>query len=291
MICNLCPRNCGALREGVNNTVGYCRAGETLRIARAGLHFFEEPFISGKGGSGTVFFSGCPLGCIYCQNEEISRNNYGMDITVYRLAEIFRELYEKGAENINLVTPTHFSFAIKEALDIYRPPIPIVYNTSGYELKSVIKSLASYVDVFLFDLKYLNTDNAKRYSNAADYPEYATAALLEAYALRDKCVFENGMIKSGVVIRHLVLPLATADAIDIYDFAHKNAPNAYFSIMSQYVPCGRAQTVKPLNRKITAREYEKVLNSIIAKGAVNCFFQELDSADTVYIPKFDLSGV
>lgn len=291
MICNLCPRKCGAVREGPDNFGGYCGAGETVRVARAGLHFYEEPFISGKNGSGTVFFSGCSLSCVFCQNYDVSHNNFGKDISISRLADIFRELEANGAENINLVTPTHYSFAIIKALDIYKPKIPIVYNTGGYELESVIKRLDGYVDVFLFDLKYLDSPNAKRLSGAENYPDFARSALITAYKQTGECVFKNGMIKRGVVVRHLLLPAATNDAIDVYDFVHKNAPGAYFSIMSQYVPCGDAKNIKPINRKVTRREYEKVLNHIIESGTHNCYFQELDSADTSYIPNFDLSGV
>lgn len=291
MICNLCPRKCGAVRDGAQNKGGFCRSGELPRVARAGLHFYEEPFISGKDGSGTVFFSGCSLDCVYCQNEKISRYNFGADITAQRLAEIFRELVSMGAHNINLVTPTHYSFAVKQALDIYRPPVPVIYNTSGYELPSVIKSLKDYVDVYLFDLKYVTPDIADKYSGAADYPEFATASLIEAYRQKGKCVFENGLIKSGVVIRHLLLPAGTKEAISVFDFVNKNAPDAYFSIMRQYVPVGRATGMPPINRKVTGREYEKVLNYILEKGFKNCFFQEKDSADTNFIPNFDLSGI
>lgn len=291
MICNICPRRCNAVREDTRNDGGYCRAGLLPRVARAGLHFFEEPFISGKNGSGTVFFSGCSLGCVYCQNEVVSHKNYGKDITVRRLADIFRELADKGAENINLVTPTHYSFAIKQALDIYRPPVPVIYNTSGYELPGVIKSLEGYVDVFLFDFKYLSGVTAKEYSNAEDYPEFAVSAIFAAYETRNKCVFKNGMIKSGVVIRHLLLPSHTGEATAIFDFVHKNFKNAYFSIMNQYIPLNSAANISPINRKVTAREYEKVLKHIIDSGFENCCFQGKGSADTSYIPKFDLSGV
>lgn len=291
MICQICPRKCNALRDENGNAGGRCKAGILPRVARAGLHYFEEPFISGKNGSGTVFFSGCSLSCVYCQNELISQKSYGKDISVARLAEIFRELTESGAHNINLVTPTHFSYAIKEALDIYRPPIPVIYNTGGYELASVIRSLENYIDVYLFDLKYLNRESAYKYSGAADYPEYAVSAIREAYRQKSECVFENGMIKTGVVIRHLLLPAATNEAIDIFDFVHKNTPGAYFSIMSQYIPLGKAKTMPPINRKVTEREYDKVLDHIIDSGFNNCFFQEKSSADTCFIPNFDLSGV
>ena len=291
MKCRICPRKCNAIRDKSGNNGGVCKAGILPRVARAGLHTFEEPYISGKNGSGTVFFSGCSLGCVYCQNEIISHKNFGKDVSVQRLADIFKELTDSGAHNINLVTPTHFSYAIKQALDIYRPPMPIIYNTSGYELPEIIRSLENYVDVYLFDLKYLNGDLALKYSGAPDYPEYATAAILEAYRQKSECKFENGLIKSGVVIRHLLLPSATVDAISVFDFVHKNTPNAYFSIMSQYVPMGNAVSMPPINRRVTKREYNKVLEHIIHSGFKNCYFQEISSADTCYIPIFDLSGV
>ncbi len=291
MICNLCPRKCGAHRGKSDNIGGYCGMGTMPRVARAAPHYFEEPFISGVRGSGTVFFSGCSLGCIYCQNEEISHNKFGEDISVERLAHIFRELVDIGVHNINLVTPTHYSFAIKEALDIYRPPVPIIYNTSGYELAEVLCSLQDYIDVYLFDFKYMSGDNAFRYSNAKDYPEVAKSALLEAYRQKPECIIENGLIKSGVVIRHLLLPMATNDAINIFDFVNKNAPGAFFSIMSQYSPIGVAKYTSPIDRRVTKREYEKVLLHITESGFNNCFFQELSSADERFIPNFDLSGV
>ena len=291
MICNICPRRCSAVRNVDGNKGGYCRSALMPRVARAGLHFYEEPFISGTRGSGTVFFSGCSLGCVYCQNEKISHQNFGADITVVRLSEIFRELVSLGAHNINLVTPTHFSFAVKQALDIYRPPVPIIYNTSGYELPEVIKTLKDYVDVYLFDLKYISSDTAKKYSNAADYPEYARLSIVEAYKQKEKCIFQDGLIKSGVVIRHLLLPSGTKEAMSVFDFVNNNAPNSYFSIMRQYVPLGDARNMPPLNRKVTEREYEKVLNYIAASDFENCYFQEKESADMRFIPNFDLSGV
>ncbi len=291
MICNLCPRACNAERDEFANIGGYCGMGTLPRVARAAPHYFEEPFISGDKGSGTIFFSGCSLGCIYCQNEEISHKKFGKDISVQRLSEIMRELVNSGVHNINLVTPTHFSFAIKEALKIYRPPVPIIYNTSGYELPEILKSLESYIDVYLFDFKYMSEENAFKFSAAKDYPRFAKSALLEAYRQKPECIFENGLIKSGVVVRHLLLPMSTNDAICAFNFVNKNAPGAYFSIMSQYTPVSKVKDIPPLNRKVTKREYEKVLSYIYDSGFGNCFFQEQSSADEHFIPNFDLSGV
>ena len=291
MVCNICPRRCGAERTGTANIGGYCKSGELPRVARAGLHFFEEPFISGKNGSGTVFFSGCSLRCVYCQNYEISQKSFGKDVSVKRLSEIFMELENMGAENINLVTPTHFSYAIKEALDIYRPNIPIIYNSSGYELKSVIESLKDYVDVYLFDFKYIKSESSREYSLACDYPQFAKEAIAKAYRQKGKCVFKAGLIRSGVVIRHLLLPRATGEAIEIFDWVKENTPGAYFSIMNQYIPLCDAGKHPQINRKVTNREYEKVLSHIVDTGFKNCFFQEKGSDDTRFIPNFDLSGV
>ena len=291
MICNICPRKCNAIRTGNENIGGFCASGELVRIARAGLHYYEEPIISGTNGSGTIFFCGCSLRCVFCQNAKISHGNYGKDVSVQRLAEIFKELYELGAHNINLVTPTHYSYAIKQALDIYKPPVPIVYNTSGYELPRIIKSLEDYVDVYLFDFKYISEDSAKRYSKAFDYLRYVVPSILEAYRQKNEWIIENGLIKSGVVVRHLLLPSATNEAIKVFDFVKDNMPNAYFSIMNQYTPMGEAKNILPLNRTVTKREYEKVLDYIIDSDFKNCYFQDFGTADIRFIPDFDLSGV
>lgn len=261
------------------------------KLARAGLHFWEEPCISGKNGSGTVFFSGCSLSCVYCQNYEFSHNGFGKAVTVERLAEIFKELEEQGAENINLVNPTHYALAIKQALDIYRPKIPVVYNSGGYEKLQTLKMLEGYVDVYLMDLKYLSNDRAQLYSNAPDYPEYAEKAISEAYRQQPECVFKDGIMQKGVIIRHLVLPQGTNEAISAADWVHKNTQSAYFSIMSQYIPCGKAEEYPKINRKITVREYEKVLNYIFELDLSNVFMQDLSSGKEEFIPPFDLSGV
>ena len=261
------------------------------RVARAALHFWEEPCISGQNGSGTVFFSGCSLSCVFCQNYDVSHNGYGKDITTERLAEIFRELEQKGAHNINLVSPTHYALAIKKALDIYKPNIPIVYNSNGYESKETLKLLEGYIDIFLLDFKYFDDEKALRFSAAKDYPQVAKETILEAYRQQPNCVFGVGIMKKGVIIRHLLMPQATNDAINIFEWVKNNTPNAYFSLMSQYIPYGEAVNIKPVNRKITKREYEKVLNYILESGFQNTYFQEKESASEEFIPRFDLSGV
>ena len=291
MKCNLCPRKCNAERTESSNIKGYCKQPTALRIARAALHFWEEPIISGKNGSGTVFFSGCNLGCVYCQNAEISQKNKGKTITYKRLAEIFFELEQKGAHNINLVTPTHYTDAIIRALDIYKPSIPIVYNSSGYDSEEQINKLKKYIDIYLFDFKYLDSERAKRYSFAPDYPFVVKRAIDLAYKQTGEAVIENGLMKRGIIIRHLLLPRATGEAIKIFDYVKENYKGAYFSLMSQYVPMNKALNDDVINRKITKREYEKVTEYIINSGFNNCFIQETNSADKSYIPPFDFEGI
>ena len=287
MRCNLCPRRCNAEREENKNLNGFCKMPLLPKVARADLHFWEEPVISGTNGSGTIFFSGCSLNCVYCQNYEISHNDKGTVISYEKLAELFYELERKGAHNINLVSPSHYVLAIKEALKIYKPKIPIVYNSSGYDNEESLEMLKDYIDIFLLDLKYLSSDRAKLYSSAADYPEVAKKAILKAYKLQDKCIIENGIMQKGVIIRHLLLPQATKEAISVFDWVNENTPKAYFSIMSQYVPCGKAEEMPIINRKVTKREYEKVIDYILESGFSNVFIQDGKSADKKYIPDFN----
>lgn len=287
MKCNLCPKRCNAERTEQNNINGFCKMPLLPKVARADLHFWEEPIISGKNGSGAVFFSGCSLDCVYCQNYEISHCEKGTLISYEKLAEIFYELEKKGAHNINLVSPSHYVLAIKEALKIYRPKIPIVYNSSGYDNVNSLKILEGDIDIFLLDLKYLNSNRAEKYSNTPDYPENAAKALKEAYRQRGECVIENGIMKKGVIIRHLLLPQGTKEAISVFDFVKENMPNAYFSIMSQYIPFGNAKDFPEINRKVTNREYEKVIDYIMDSNFKNVFIQERDSANEEYIPEFN----
>ncbi len=291
MICSQCPRKCKALRNETENLNGYCKMPMLPKVARADLHFWEEPVISGKNGSGTVFFSGCSLNCVYCQNYEISQGKKGKIISYKALAEIFKELEKKGAHNINLVNPTHYAMAIKNALDIYKPNIPIVYNSSGYDSIDTLKVLENYIDIFLLDLKYLSNDRAFLYSGANDYPETAKQTVNEALRQQPKCIIKNGIMQRGVIIRHLILPQGTSEAIAVFDWVRENAANAYFSIMSQYTPCHKAKDMPIINRKITNREYEKVLNHIMQFDVQNVFIQDKSSATENYIPEFDLKGV
>lgn len=291
MLCNLCPRQCNALRTIDKNIGGVCQMPSEPVVARAALHFWEEPCISGKNGSGTVFFSGCPLHCVYCQNSDISFGNSGKRITVNQLADIFKMLEYEGAHNINLVTPTHFVDSIINAFDIYKPGIPVVYNCSGYEKVDALKRLKDYVDVYLMDFKYIDTDKAKVYSNAFNYVETCQNALLEVYEQQSNCVFDEGIMQKGVIVRHLLMPQATRDAIAIFEWVKENLPNSYFSLMSQYLPLCKAADFPKINRKVTKREYDKVVNYIIASGFENCFIQELSSAKKDFIPAFDLTGI
>lgn len=291
MKCNLCPRRCNAERNEQNNIGGYCKSLLLPRVARAALHFWEEPIISGEKGSGTVFFSGCSLGCVYCQNFEISHKNEGKLITPERLADIFRELEEKGAHNINLVNPTHYVLAIKEALNIYRPNIPIVYNSSGYESEETLNIAKEFTDIYLLDFKYISPDKSQKYSGAYDYPDFAKNTILRCAEHQPENIVENGIMKKGVIVRHLILPQATREASLVFDWVRNNAPNCFFSLMAQYVPFGKACEYTEINRKITKREYEKVLDYIMDSSFENIFIQELSSGDEKYIPDFDLTGI
>lgn len=256
------------------------------KIARANLHFWEEPCISGQKGSGTIFFSGCSLRCVYCQNYEISHNGKGRVITPNELAEIFRELEQKGAHNINFVNPTHYIWAIKEALKIYKPKIPLVFNSGGYDLEETINE--DIFDIYLFDLKYVSDEKSLKYSAAADYFDFASKAVLAAYKLKGGPVFKNGIMQSGVIVRHLVLPMNTNNAIDVINWVNDNIPKVYFSLMSQYIPCGEAENYSEINRRITQREYDKVVDYICGKNMPNVYIQSRGSAKKYYIPEFDL---
>ena len=288
MICSICPRKCNVERKTAN---GFCKTSEKFKLARAALHFWEEPCISGKNGSGAIFFSGCNLKCVYCQNYEISRDNKGMEISRERLVEIFETLVSQGAENINLVNPTHYAPMLADVLKKWKSPVPIVYNSSGYESVETLKMLDGLVDIYLPDFKYIRNDKALRYSSASDYPETAKTALAEMYRQIGEAVFDGGMMKKGMIIRHLILPQNTNSSLEIIDFIADHFENAYLSLMAQYVPCTNLENYKEINRTITRREYDKVVDYALTKGLENIFIQELSSADEQYIPLFDLNGV
>lgn len=288
MICSICPRKCKIDRD-INT--GFCQSPSVFRVARAALHYWEEPCISGENGSGTVFFSGCNLRCVYCQNYEISRENKGMEISDERLIEIFESLIEQGANNINLVNPTHYASRLADVLTKWKSPVPIVYNSSGYEKAETLKALDGLVDIYLPDLKYIRADKALRYSAAGDYFERASKAIMEMRRqVRDR-FDSDGMMQSGMIVRHLILPQNTNSSIEILKWLKENLPDTYVSLMAQYTPCGELDGTPELKRKITRREYDKVADFAVANGFEKLFLQELASADSNFIPKFDFTGI
>ena len=289
MICTLCPRKCGALRTAEDGK-GFCGMPETPVIARAMLHQWEEPCISGARGSGAVFFSGCVLGCVFCQNGKISRERCGKPVTAARLREIFEELIAQGAHNINLVSPTPFVPAILEALEAPLP-VPVVWNTGGYERVETLRQLEGRVQIWLPDLKYADNALAKHYSGAGDYFETAAAAILEMYRQSGDYVLEDGLLKRGVVIRHLLLPggLANAKAVMDWVAGHFRPGQVLFSLMSQYTPQPGAEGL--LARRVTAGEYRAALAYMENLGITDGYRQDSSSAKEEYTPDFDLRGI
>lgn len=293
--CTLCPRECGADR--LAGQKGFCGvSGDQILLSRAALHFWEEPCISGSEGSGTVFFSGCTLKCIFCQNREISRGQAGKLISTERLAEIFLELQAKGARNINLVTPTHYLPQIITALDMAKAnglSLPVVYNTSGYEKVEMLKLLEGYVDIWLPDFKYLTASPAKEYSSAENYPDLILPALDEMVRQAGEPVFdENGMMKKGVIVRHLALPAQGNDSRKILrTLIERYGDRIWVSIMSQYTPPPFELPFANLNRRLTGREYERLVDFADRNGIRNAFVQEGSAAEESFIPPFDLEGV
>ena len=291
MICNLCPRNCGALRTDTE-AEGFCAMPETVYLARAALHHWEEPPISGTRGAGTVFFSGCNLGCVFCQNDVISRQRLGKPVTEQRLREIFGELVAQGAHNIDLVSPTHYAHVLARVLS--EPlPVPVVWNTGGYEKVETLRALEGKVDVYLPDLKYVDSDPAQRYSGAADYPERAKAAILEMYRQTGPVELDgDGILQKGVIIRHLILPGQVSAAKAVMDWVAETFPpgEVLFSLMSQYVPLGRAAEFKEIDRSLRKAEARSAA-AYMANLGLGGFTQELGAADDGYVPAFDFSGV
>lgn len=293
--CILCPRNCNTNRNDGN--IGACMVSGKLKLARAALHYWEEPCISGEAGSGAVFFSGCSLHCVFCQNEEISRGQSGKEIGKERLVEIFLELQEKGANNINLVTPgqyvPHIIWAVERARD-QGLKLPIVYNTSSYEKVETIRRLEGIVDIYLPDFKYMSSDIAMKYSKAKDYPEVAKAAIAEMVRQQPNPVFdeETGLMKRGIIVRQLLLPNLLEDAKAIVKYLYDAyGDNIYLSLMSQFTPLSNVENYPELNRKVSEKEYEEYVNYAIELGVENGFIQEEDVADESFIPHFDCEGV
>lgn len=288
MVCNDCPRGCNIDRA---RAVGVCGVGYEPKVAKAYLHAWEEPCISGEKGSGTIFFSGCNLKCVYCQNYKISSDGYGKYITHERLAEIFKDLEERGASNINLVSPTHYIKAIRKALDIYKPKIPIVYNTSGYESLESLELLKDYVDIYLVDFKYYDSELASRLSKAPNYMEVASKAILKMREYQPLEVYEGEMLKKGVIIRHLILPNHTDDSINILKWIKENVSHPCISLMGQYTPMHKAYMHEDINRTLKPIEYKIVSKAMLDMGLEEGYFQELTSASDCYTPIWDCEGV
>ncbi|MGN0504954.1 MAG: radical SAM protein [Lachnospiraceae bacterium] len=293
MSCRQCPRNCGVLRE--NGAFGYCGVPTQPKIARAALHFWEEPCISGEEGSGTVFFSGCNLQCVYCQNRSIAQGRSGKVVSVPKLSEIFLKLQEQGANNINLVTPSHYYPQIKEALSYTRGKlkIPVISNTSSYESVEELREMEGEISIFLADYKYESSELAGRYSHAADYPAVAKKALAEMYRQVGEPEFdERGMMKRGMIVRHLLLPGCLKDSKAAVRYLYETfGDSVYLSIMNQYTPLPHVAAYPELNRKITEEEYDELIDFALELGVENAFVQEGETAEESFIPEFDGEGV
>ncbi|NLK95992.1 MAG: radical SAM protein [Clostridiales bacterium] len=292
--CKLCIRNCNVDRT--NGKVGFCKADDKIKIARADLHFWEEPPISAGGGSGAIFFSHCNLKCVFCQNHEISQEYNGISISINRLSEIFLELQEKGANNINLVTPTHYVPQIKEAIELAKQnglSLPILYNTNGYDSLNTIKSLKGYIDVYLPDFKYVNNDYSVKYSNAPHYFENILTILKEMVAQTGGCSFDDeGKILKGVIIRHLMIPGLLFDSKKVIDNIINNfGDKVYISIMNQYIPLFKASEYPEINKKLNPKHYASLIEYATSNGISNGFIQD-DGTDIIdFIPSFNLKGV
>jgi putative pyruvate formate lyase activating enzyme len=292
--CKLCPRNCGVNR--LNGEAGFCKSGTEVKVARVSLHHWEEPCISGEKGSGTVFLSECNLKCVFCQNHTISHKGVGKGISIERLAEVFIEQQERGAHNINLVTPTHFVPQIIEAIKTARIKglkLPIVYNSNAYENLETIKALNGYIDIYLPDLKYYEDKYAITYSNAPNYFEVASKAIEEMYLQVGKPIFdENGMMKKGVIIRHLMLPGLLFDSKKIMDYIYKIfGDSVYISIMNQYTPVNNAAKYSEINKPLKQEHYDSLINYCLDLGIKNAFIQDEGTVSESFIPDFDLRGV
>ena len=288
--CTLCPRRCGVDRT--RGQLGFCKMPGQVHAARAGVHYWEEPVISGSFGSGAVFFSGCTLKCAFCQNYDISQENFGKPMTSAELRAAFERLIDEGVQNINLVTPTHFLPDILPALEP-KLPVPVVYNCGGYESVETLRQLEGKIDVYLPDFKYSDNVLAKKLSSAPDYFETASAAILEMYRQVGKPVLEDDEMKRGVLVRHLVLPGCVDNSLGVLDWVaeHFRSGDILFSLMSQYVPMGRAAEMPPFDRRITELEYDSVLSYMMLLGIEDGYTQDFSSAERGYTPSFDLTGL
>mgnify|MGYP002673605167 FL=1 len=288
--CKICPHNCGVNR--LNGNIGRCKSNGNIKLAMASIHNFEEPCISGENGSGTVFFSNCNMNCVFCQNYKISQQGLGREISIEELAEIFIDEQNKNAENINLVTPTMYVYHIIEAIKIAKNKglkIPIVYNSNGYENVETIKKLDGYIDIYLPDLKYYDDDLAFKYSGVKNYFENATSAIKEMYnQVGSPVLDENGMMKKGLIIRHLVLPNNLQNSKDVLKWINDNIDkNVFVSVMAQYFPTNRAKEFPEINRKLTKEEYEEIENYLYSLDLDNGYIQELGEHEEEYVPDFE----
>lgn len=287
--CRLCPRNCGVNR--FDGYIGYCGAGKEIKIALASLHQWEEPCISGTRGSGTVFFSNCSLSCVFCQNHTISQEGVGYEVSYERLSDIFLDLQEKGAHNINLVTPTHYVCLIIDAIILAKQKgltLPILYNSSGYENIETLRLLRGYIDVYLPDMKYFNNKYALRYSGTNDYFYYASRAVMEMFEQVGELKFDNdGIVKRGVIIRHLLLPGLLFDSKKIIDFIYESFKDSvYISIMNQYTPMYKASEFNEINKPLNPSHYNSLINYAISIGVNNGFIQESGTSSEIFVPDF-----
>jgi putative pyruvate formate lyase activating enzyme len=291
--CELCPRRCGVNR--LKGQTGYCRAGKDVKVAKAMLHMWEEPCLSCNNGSGTVFFSDCSLSCVFCQNFDISQEHRGKEISIDRLSQIIIELQEKGANNINLVSPTHYIPQIVKSLVLAKAKglaLPVVYNSNGYENVEVLKLLDGLVDVYLPDIKYYSDAYAVKYSNAKEYFSHTSRAVLEMLRQVGPPVFEGDIIKRGLIVRHLLLPGHLSESRKILDWIKDNLPvEVYVSLMCQYVPMHKAVNYPEINKKVTPKAYEWLLDYFLSIGLKNGFMQEYESAETIYTPEFNLDEI
>ncbi|PRR78411.1 Radical SAM superfamily protein [Clostridium liquoris] len=292
--CELCPKSCGVDR--LKDELGFCKGGRNVKVAKACLYYWEEPCISGTNGSGTVFFSNCNLNCVFCQNHQISQENIGKEISIERLAEIFLEQQTQGAHNINLVTPSHYVPQIIEALKIAKSKglnLPIVYNTNSYENVSTIKSLKGYVDIYLPDLKYYNNSYAEKYSGAKGYFEFASKSIKEMVSQVGPAEFDNnGIMKKGVIIRHMMLPGLLFDSKKIVDYIYNTFGNSvYISIMNQYTPLNKVDNFPEINRPVNPKHYEAFIDYCLSIGIKNGFIQEEGTVKESFIPEFNLKGI
>lgn len=290
-ICNICPRNCNVDRT---SQLGFCSVGDSIRVSKAMLHHWEEPCISGKSGSGAIFFSGCNLRCCYCQNYKISTQTFGKDITIEHLADIMISLQEQGANNINLVTPTHYADKIIQTLDIckHKINIPIVYNCGGYEKVDTLKELHNYIDIYLTDFKYFSSEMSKMYSKCEDYFKVTSKAILEMYNQHNELIYKDNILQKGLIIRHLVLPTGRHDSISILEWLSNSLDVSKFllSLMSQYTPNENCKNYPKIDRRTSTFEYNSVLDKAIELNFQG-YMQDRRSAKSEYTPNFNLDGI